>query len=96
MIGDQIFGNLPFKSSDRERGFLAEASEAFGFPLMEKVLMKTGMPNMLWCAQDFSLKAMIAARCVDRQLQAEGSSRMQLKKKIAELKKGEIYAPGGP
>lgn len=85
LIGGRFVSGLHFESSDRECGFVSEAGETFYFPLIEKELMKTGVANMLWCAQDLSLKAMIATRCAERQLQAKGSSRVQLEEKIAEL-----------
>ena len=43
LIGGNIVGSLRFSSNDRERRFLAEAGSAFGFPLMEKCLMASGV-----------------------------------------------------
>ena len=71
-------GSLRFESSDREWGFLAEAGNAFSFPLMEKRLMGTGMENMLQCAQDLALKSFVASRSTARQLRAESAKSSQL------------------
>ncbi|PUZ44596.1 hypothetical protein GQ55_8G118300 [Panicum hallii var. hallii] len=55
-----IIGSLRFKSSDREQhGFLREAG------------IESGMANMLRCIEDLSLKAFVATRCANHQLQAE-------------------------
>jgi len=43
LIGGNIVGSLRFSSSDRERRFLAEASSSFGFPLMERRLIASGV-----------------------------------------------------
>ena len=43
LIGGNIVGSLRFSSSDRERRFLSEAGSSFGFPLMERRLMASGV-----------------------------------------------------
>ena len=63
LIRDNIVGSLRFSSSDRERRFLAEAGSSFGFPLMEKRLMSTGVSQILQDVEDLSLKAFVASRC---------------------------------
>ncbi|RLM92495.1 hypothetical protein C2845_PM08G12790 [Panicum miliaceum] len=73
LIGSKIIGNLRFESHDREHDFLSQAGASFYFPLMEKELMKIGVPNMLQCAQDLEPKSFVATRRAARQLQAEAS-----------------------
>ena len=43
LIGGNIVGSLRFLSSDRERRFLAEVGSSFGFPLMERRLIASGV-----------------------------------------------------
>jgi hypothetical protein len=50
LIGSKIIDSLHFESHDREHNFLSQAGASFYFPLMEKELMKIGVPNMLQCA----------------------------------------------
>jgi len=47
LIGGNIVGSLQFSSGDQERGLLTEAGSSFGFPLMEKRLMVSGVSQML-------------------------------------------------
>lgn len=47
LVGGNIIGSLRLESQDREQEFLSQAGASFCFPLMEKELMKTGLPNML-------------------------------------------------
>jgi hypothetical protein len=61
LIGGNIVGSLQFSSGDRERGLLTEAGSSFGFPLMEKCLMASGVSQMLQDIEDLSLKAFIAS-----------------------------------
>ncbi|XP_039815215.1 translation initiation factor IF-2-like [Panicum virgatum] len=78
LIGDNIVGSLRFSSSDRERRFLAEAGSSFGFPLMEKRLMSTGVSQILQDVEDLSLKAFVASRCASRQLRIDNERTSQL------------------
>jgi hypothetical protein len=71
LIGATDYWQPSLQEHDREHGFLREAGECFCFPLMEKELMKSGMANMLRCIEDLSLKAFVATRCANHQLQAE-------------------------
>ncbi|KAG2571459.1 uncharacterized protein LOC120640649 [Panicum virgatum] len=90
LIGGNVVGSLRFESRDCERSFLASASHSFSFPLLERRLMRTGVPNMLQCAEDLALKSLVASRCAAWQLRAEGmqSSRAaELEERIAALEK---------
>jgi len=78
LIGGNIVGSLRFSSSDRERGFLVEADSSFGFPLMEKRLVSTGVSQILQDVEDLSLKAFVASRCASRQLRIENERTSQL------------------
>jgi len=71
LIGGNIDGSLRFSSSDRERRFLAEAGSSFGFPLMERRLMASGMSQILQDVEDLSLKAFVASRCASHQLRID-------------------------
>ena len=78
LIGGNIVGSLRFSSNDRERGFLAEAGSSFGFPLMEKCLMSTGVSQILQDVEDLSQKAFVASRYASRQLRTENERTSQL------------------
>ncbi|XP_039827282.1 uncharacterized protein LOC120688997 [Panicum virgatum] len=78
LIGDNIVGSLWFSSSDRERRFLAEAGSSFGFPLMEKRLMSTGVSQILQDVEGLSLKAFVASRYASRQLRIDNERTSQL------------------
>ena len=78
LIGSNIVGSLRFSSSDRERGFLAEAGSSFGFPLMQKRLMSTGVSQILQDVEDLSLKALVTSRCASRQLRIDNGRTSQL------------------
>jgi hypothetical protein len=93
LIEGQIIGSLRFVSSGQEHGYLREAGDSFCFQPMEKELMKTGVANMLRCAEDLSLKVYVAACCTSHQFQAEGpsSSRvLELEDKIASLEQEKL------
>lgn len=60
LIGGNVIGSLQFKSQDREHKFLSQAGASFCSPLMEKELMKSGVPNMLECTQDLALISFVA------------------------------------
>jgi hypothetical protein len=47
LVGGNIIGSLRLESRDQEQEFLSQAGASFCFRLMEKELMKTGLPNML-------------------------------------------------
>lgn len=88
LIGGRTIESLRFESGKRENQFLTEAGGSFCFPLMEKELMKSGMPNMLCYAKDLAMKTYITARCAAHQLEAEGSPSSQiatLEEKITKL-----------
>jgi hypothetical protein len=63
LMSGNVIGSLQFESQDREHEFLSQAGASFCSPLMEKELMKSGMPNMLECAQDLALKSFVATWC---------------------------------
>jgi len=71
LIGGNIIGSLRFSSSNQERRFLAEAGSSFGFPLMEKCLMASGVSQIIQDVEDLSLKAFVASRCASRQLRID-------------------------
>ena len=73
-----LVGTLRFSSSERERRFLTEASSSFGFPLMEKRLMATGMGQILQDIEDLSLKAFVASSCASCQLGIDNERVSQL------------------
>jgi len=90
LIGGNIIGSLRFSSSDRERRFLAKAGSSFGFPLMEKCLMASGVSQMLQDVEDLSLKAFVASRCASRQLKIDNERASQLagvEERVASLEK---------
>ncbi|RLN28310.1 uncharacterized protein C2845_PM05G15310 [Panicum miliaceum] len=96
LVGGRAIGSLRFESGKRERRLLSEAGGSFCFPLMEKELMKSGVASMLRCAKDLSLKAFVAARCANRQLETKGSSSKsrisELEEKVALLEREKLDA----
>ena len=90
LIDGNIVGSLRFSSSDRERRFLAEAGSSFGFPLMEKCLMASGVSQIFQDIEDLSLKAFVASRCASRQLKIDNERTSQLaglEERVASLEK---------
>jgi hypothetical protein len=88
LIGGNIISSLRFESQDREHSFLSEAKASFCFQLMEKKLMKTGVSNVLQCAQDLALKSFVATRYPARLLETEApasSCVSELEERIAAL-----------
>ena len=78
LIRGNIIGSLRFSRNNRERRFLAEAGSSFGFSLMQKRLMSTGVSQILQDVEDLSLKAFVASRCASRQLRIENERTSQL------------------
>jgi len=90
LIEGNIVGSLRFSINDRERRFLAEAGSSFGFPLMERRLMASGVSQILQDVEDLSLKAFIASRYASRQLRMNNKRASQLagaEKHVASLEK---------
>jgi hypothetical protein len=57
---------LEFCSDDRERTLLQEAGDSFGFPIMEEELSKDSAEEILYQAQDLSMKSFLACRAAQR------------------------------
>jgi len=90
LIGGNIVGSLRFSSSDRERRFLSEAGSSFGFPLMERCLVASGVAQILQDVEDLSLKAFVASRCASCQLRIDNERASRLagvKERVAALEK---------
>jgi hypothetical protein len=71
IFGDSMCKVLQFCSDDRERTLLQEAGDSFGFPIMEDELMKESTEEILYQAQDLSMKCFLASRAAQRQCRAD-------------------------
>jgi hypothetical protein len=66
VFGDSMRKVLQFCSYDHERSLLQEAGDSFGFPIMEDKLGKESAEEILYRAQDFSMKSFLACRAAQR------------------------------
>jgi hypothetical protein len=62
IFGDSMRKVLQFCSDDHERTLLQEAGDSFGFPIMEDELGEESAEEIMYQAQDLSMKSFLACR----------------------------------
>jgi hypothetical protein len=62
---------LQFCNDDRERILLQEAGDSFGFPIMEDELSQESTEEILYQAQDLSMKSFLACHVAQRQCRVD-------------------------
>ncbi|RLM68975.1 uncharacterized protein C2845_PM17G07910 [Panicum miliaceum] len=93
LIGGRFRGCVRFDRGKHERQILLEASSSFCLPMIEKELMNTGTANVLRCAEDLALKALLAACCASRQLGNKSAAMAEvasLKEQVAKLEEEKV------
>jgi hypothetical protein len=71
IIGDSMRKVLQFCNHDREHILLQEAGDSFGFPIMEDELGQESTEEILYQAQDLSMKSYLACHVAQRQCRVD-------------------------